>query len=314
MRILEIKNVTKSYGSLKAVDQVSFSINKGEIFGLLGPNGAGKTSLISTVMTLERMDSGQILVCGHDVEKEPSLVKSLTGFMPQDIIVHGYFTVREVVKFYSGFCGVWPDSDRIDSLLKRMALWEQRDSKVRTLSGGMKRRLLIVKALVHSPRLLLLDEPTAGVDISLRNSLWEFIKEIKRESSILFTTHYLEEAEKLCDRVAFIHKGKIRQIGSTRELISSLTARKLLIKFRGDKKIASPYHSGQSGGYEVFALPRSFSAGKLLKELNVDMSAIEDLKIKEGSLEDVFNQVMEEQGAGPDKSPQRLSGRENKPG
>ena len=258
MKVLEIKNLVKNYGSLRAVDNVSLEINKGEIFGLLGPNGAGKTTLISTVMTLEKINSGQIKVCGHDVEKKPSITKSLTGFMPQDIIIHGYFTVREVVNFYSGFCGVWPDKDRIDYLLKKMALWEQRNSRVRALSGGMKRRLLIVKALVHSPRLLLLDEPTAGVDIHLRNTLWSFFKEIKAETSILFTTHYLEEAEKLCDRVAFIHKGKIRQIGKTQNLISKLTTRKILIKFHKPRSIKSEYHSGQSEGYEVFLLPYSF--------------------------------------------------------
>ena len=294
MKILEIKNLIKDYGSLRAVDNVSFEINKGEIFGLLGPNGAGKTTLISTVMTLEKMTSGQIEVCGHNVEKEPSITKSLTGFMPQDIIIHGYFTVKEVVKFYSGFCGVWPDNDRIDYLLKKLALWEQRNDKVRTLSGGMKRRLLIVKALVHSPQLLLLDEPTAGVDIHLRNTLWNFIREIKKETSILFTTHYLEEAEQLCDRVAFIHKGKIRQIGKTQSLISNLTTRKVLVKFHKPRSISNKYHSGQSGGYEVFLLPYSLSTGQLLKELALDMSEIADLKVKEGSLEDVFKRVMEE--------------------
>ena len=295
MKILEIKNLVKSYGSLKAVDNVSFEINQGEIFGLLGPNGAGKTTLISTVMTLEKMDSGEIKVCGHEVKKESSLTKSLTGFMPQDIIIHGYFTVKEVVRFYSGFCGTWPDSDRIDYLLKRLGLWDQRNSKVRTLSGGMKRRLLIVKALVHSPRLLLLDEPTAGVDIHLRNSLWDFIKEIKKESSILFTTHYLEEAEKLCDRVAFIHKGKIRRMGPTKNLISSLTNRKALIKTYHPRPIKNKYYSGQDEeGYGVFFLPSSFSVGQLLKELSLNINEIADLKVKEGSLEDVFNQVMEE--------------------
>ena len=291
-KTLEIKNLVKSYGSLKAVDNVSFEIHKGEIFGLLGPNGAGKTSLISTVMTLEKINSGQVYVCGYDIQKHPSLTKSLTGFMPQDIIIHGYFTVREVIKFYSGFCGVWPDSERIDYLLKRLNLWEQRNSKVRTLSGGMKRRLLIVKALVHSPKLLLLDEPTAGVDIQLRNSLWEFIKELKRETSILFTTHYLEEAEKLCDRVAFIHKGKIRQIGETHKLISHLTTREVLIRFKTDREIKNEcYFEKNSEGYEVFLLPYSLTVGQLLKELNLDMSEIQDLKVKEGSLEDVFNSV-----------------------
>lgn len=294
MKILEITNLVKDYGSLRAVDHVSFDINKGEIFGLLGPNGAGKTTLISTVMTLEKINSGQIKVCGHDVQKEPSVTKSLTGFMPQDIIIHGYFTVKQIVKFYSGFCGVWPDNDRIDHLLKRLALWEQRNDKVRTLSGGMKRRLLIVKALVHSPRLLLLDEPTAGVDINLRNTIWKFIKEIKQETSVLFTTHYLEEAEKLCDRVAFIHKGKIRQIGQTQNLISRLTTRKVLIKFQKSESIKNQYHAGQSEGYEIFLLPYSLSVGELLKTLDLDRNKIEDLKVKEGSLEDVFNRIVEE--------------------
>ena len=296
MKTLEIKNLVKSYGSLKAVDNVSFEIHKGEIFGLLGPNGAGKTSLISTVMTLEKINSGQIYVCGYDVQKDPSMAKSLAGFMPQDIIIHGYFTVKEVVKFYSGFCGVWPDSGRIDYLLKRLNLWEQRNNKVRTLSGGMKRRLLIAKALVHSPKLLLLDEPTAGVDIQLRNSLWEFIKELKSETSILFTTHYLEEAEKLCDRVAFIHKGKIRQIGETRKLISHLTTRKVLIKFKKDVSFKNKCHVGKNEeSYEVFFLPYSLTVGQLLNELQIDRNEIQDLKVKEGSLEDVFNRVTEEQ-------------------
>ena len=296
MKTLEIKSLVKSYGSLKAVDNVSFDIHKGEIFGLLGPNGAGKTTLISTVMTLEKMNSGQISVCGYDIQKHPTLTKSLTGFMPQDIIIHGYFTVREVIKFYSGFCGVWPSSDRIDYLLKKLNLWEQRNNKVRHLSGGMKRRLLIAKALVHSPKLLLLDEPTAGVDIQLRNSLWEFIKELKQETSILFTTHYLEEAEKLCDRVAFIHKGKIRQIGETRKLISHLTTRKVLIKFKADLLTKNKHHSGKNEeGYEVFLLPYSLTVGQLLKELQLDMNKIQDLKVKEGSLEDVFNRVTEAQ-------------------
>lgn len=294
MKVLEVENVVKDYGSLRAVNNVSFQIEKGEIFGLLGPNGAGKTTLISTIMTLEKMNSGRIHVCGHDIEKEPSLTKSFIGFMPQDIIIHGYFTVREVVQFYSGFCGVWPDNDRIDFLLKRMALWEQRDHKVRHLSGGMKRRLLVVKALVHSPRLLLLDEPTAGVDIQLRNRLWEFIKEIKTETSILFTTHYLEEAEKLCDRVAFIHNGKIHQMGPTQDLISNLTTRKVLIKFHQPVSVKSPHHSGQKEGYDVFLLPYSLSVAELLKGISLDMNSVLDIKIQEGSLEDVFNSIVED--------------------
>ena len=296
MKVLEIKNLVKTYGLLKAVDDVSFDIQQGEIFGLLGPNGAGKTTLISCIMTLEKLDKGGVFVCGHDVQKKPSLVKSLTGFMPQDVIIHGYFTVKEIIKFYSGFCGVWPDSDRIDYLLKKFDLWDKKDKKVRTLSGGMKRRLLIIKALVHSPKLLLLDEPTAGVDIQLRNSIWDFIKEIKKESSILFTTHYLEEAQNLCDRVAFIHKGKIRQIGSTKDLISQLTTRRVLIKYNQDIKIESPYYVGKNiDNYQSFLLPYSFTLGSLLKELNLKQENIEDLRVKEGSLEDIFKSIVDAQ-------------------
>jgi len=292
MKVLEVKNVVKSYGSLKAVDHVSFEIEKGEIFGLLGPNGAGKTTLISSIMTLEKFQKGEIFVCGHNVEKKPSLIKSLIGFMPQDIIVHGYFTVKEIVEFYSGFCGVWPDSDRIDYLLKKFDLWKQRNQKVRTLSGGMKRRLLIVKSLVHSPKLLLLDEPTAGVDIQLRNSIWEFIREIKKETSILFTTHYLEEAENLCDRVAFIHKGKIRQIGPTQGLISQLTTRKVLIKTTQKLEIKNQHYIRQdTDHYHSFLLPYSLTVGDLLKSLNLEQAKIEDLKVKEGSLEDIFKSI-----------------------
>ena len=294
MSILQVKNLVKDYGSLRAVDNVSFDIKKGEIFGLLGPNGAGKTTVISCIMTLEKMNSGQVAVCGMDVEKSPSQAKSLTGFMPQNIIIHGYFTVKEVVRFYSGFCGVKPDNSRIDYLLKKLSLWEQRNSKVRTLSGGMKRRLLIIKALVHSPRLLLLDEPTAGVDIQLRNNIYELIKELKEESSILFTTHYLEEAEKLCDRVAFINKGRISQIGETKELISRLADRKIFIKFLKPKNLKNPFHSGKEKGYDVFLLPHSLTVGAFLKQSAIEMSEIEDMRVKEGSLEDVFNRVIEE--------------------
>ena len=292
MKVLEVKNVVKSYGSLKAVDQVSFDIQKGEIFGLLGPNGAGKTTLISSIMTLEKFESGEIFVCGHNVQKKPSLIKSLVGFMPQEIIVHGYFTVKEVVEFYSGFCGVWPDSDRIDYLLKKFDLWEQKNKKVRALSGGMKRRLLIVKSLVHSPKLLLLDEPTAGVDIKLRSSIWKFIREIKAETSILFTTHYLEEAENLCDRVAFIHRGKIKQIGPTQELISKLTTRKVLIKTSQNLEIKDQRYIGKAEDeYYSFLLPYSVTVGDLLKDLNLEQKELEDLKVKEGSLEDIFKSV-----------------------
>lgn len=296
MKVLEVQNVVKDYGSLRAVNQVSFDIKEGEIFGLLGPNGAGKTTLISTIVTLEKADKGRIFICGHDVEKEPRVSKSLTGFMPQELIIHGYFNVHEVIRFYSGYCGVRPDSKRIDYLLKRLSLWDQRNHKVRTLSGGMKRRLLMAKALVHSPKLLLLDEPTAGVDINLRTAIWDFVRELKKEgASILFTTHYLEEAERLCDRVAMIHHGEIRQTGPTKDLISQFTTRRIYLKLKNTGNFESKQYLGRHEGCEVFSLPYSMNFSDLMNELSLKEDDILDVKIREGSLEDVFKQVSKEQ-------------------
>ena len=295
MKILEVKNLVKDYGSLRAVDHVSFDIEEGEIFGLLGPNGAGKTTLISTIMTLEKPTGGEIFVCGKDIKQHPRQIKSLTGFMPQELVMHGYFNLDEVVSFYSGFCGVWPDKKRIEYLLKALGLWEHRKKKVRALSGGMKRRMLMVKALIHSPKLILLDEPTAGVDPDFRAAIWDFITELKKEgASILFTTHYLEEAENLCDRVAFIHEGKIRQMGSTKKLISQLTTRQIHIKFRKDLEFKNhKNYKGLKDGYHIFMLPYSSSLGELTRQISIKMEDISDVRIKEGSLEDVFQMVLE---------------------
>ena len=292
MKVLEVKNLIKKYGSLKAVNDVSFDIKEGEVFGLLGPNGAGKTTLISTIMTLEKPSQGDIFVCGWDIKKHPQKIKSITGFMPQELVMHGYFNLEEVIQFYSGFCGVWPDSKRIEYLLKKLDLWQHRKKKVRALSGGMKRRMLMVKALIHSPKLILLDEPTAGVDMDFRASIWDFVIALKNEgASILFTTHYLEEAEKLCDRVAFIHEGKIRQMGATKTLISDLTTRQIHLKLKENIPFKSENHKNYRGikeGYHIFMLPYSSSLGKLIEQLSIGIEDIADVKIREGSLEDVF--------------------------
>jgi len=294
MKILEIKNVIKDYGSLRAVNQVSFDIEEGEIFGLLGPNGAGKTSLISTIMTVESLTSGQIKVAGYDVQKDPRIAKSLIGFMPQELIVHGYFTVKEVVQFYSGFCGVASSPERIEYLLKKLSLWDKRHHKVRALSGGMMRRLLMVKALIHAPKLLLLDEPTAGVDIHLRKAIWDYVRELNQEGmSILFTTHYLEEAEQLCDKVAFINGGQISHMGETKELISNLTARKVCLHIKKDISIYHKYYVGKEDAFHTFLLPYSLNVGEFIHSLSIDIMDIVDIKIKEGNLEDVFKKVLE---------------------
>lgn len=223
---LELRNLHKSYGQVNAVRGVDLQVNSAEVFGLLGPNGAGKTSIISVITGLEKPTLGEVRVFGADVTKDPKRAKMLVGRVPQEIVGHGFFNVEEVLDFLAGYYGVRDPKDRIDFLLDRLALTQHRHKKVGQLSGGMKRRLMIAKAMIHQPKLLLLDEPTAGVDVELRNSLWKFVGELKAQGvSILLTTHYLEEAQRLCDRVAIIHYGKIRAIGPTQKVISDITKR-----------------------------------------------------------------------------------------
>ena len=292
---IKITSLVKDYDKLRAVDQVSFEMRPGEIFGLLGPNGAGKTTLISTIVTLEEPTSGTVEVFGHDVQKEPSLTKTLTGFVPQELIHHGYFDVEEIMQFHSGYFGLRKNKERIDWLLQKLSLYEHRKKKVKQLSGGMKRRLLIAKALVHDPKVLLLDEPTAGVDIELREQLWTFVSELKKQGlSILLTTHYIQEAEQLCDRVGIIQKGKLRRVGPTRDLIKELTKREISVHLKQEPASdpISPLFLRRNGLELVFQTPSSMGAGDLLESLGYDLKQVADLAIREGSLEDALKRVL----------------------
>ncbi len=292
---VKITGLIKDYGTLRAVDNVSFEMKPGEIFGLLGPNGAGKTSLISTIVTLEEPTAGKVEVFGHDVTKMPSVTKTLTGFVPQELIHHGYFDVEEIMQFHSGYFGLRKNKERIDWLLHKLSLYDHRKKKVKQLSGGMKRRLLIAKALVHDPKVLLLDEPTAGVDIELREQLWRFVGELKSQGlSILLTTHYIQEAEQLCDRVGIIQKGSLRRIGPTKDLIKELTKREIVIRLK-DAPLADPHHPSflrRSGNELVFQTPSSMGAGDLLESLGYDLKQVADLVIREGNLEDALKRVL----------------------
>ncbi|MCB0364900.1 MAG: ABC transporter ATP-binding protein [Bdellovibrionaceae bacterium] len=291
---LIVENLVKDYGSLRAVDGVSFSLKPGEIFGLLGPNGAGKTSVISTIVTLEKPTSGRVQVFGHDVTQEPRLAKVRVGLVPQELVNHGYFNIEEVLSFHSGYYGIRNNREQEQYLLKRLALWDHRHKRVKQLSGGMKRRLLIAKALVHRPKLLLLDEPTAGVDIELRATLWDFVKELREQGmTILLTTHYLEEAERLCDRVGMIHMGRLQRLGNTADLITEFTHRQVRLQFKGAlRDFNHPLLIRQEEQVVEFRVPYHMGLGDLLQELQVELNAIEDLKIEEGNLEDVFRQVI----------------------
>jgi len=293
---LHIENVFKYYGTLRALNNVSLELKKGEILGLLGPNGAGKTTLISLVTTMEPPSKGEISVFGYNVQTQGHLAKSCFGIVPQETIGHGFFSLLEVLTFISGYHGLSKNKEKIHWCLKKLGLWDHREKKVSQLSGGMKRRFLIAKALVHSPKLLLLDEPTAGVDVELRSELWKFVEELNQEGmTILLTTHYLEEAEKLCHRVALIHQGEISPPQETLKFIHQFTHKTVSITFSSHFPVdsfscSSPYfkYTEQELNKMIFQLPASTPVGALLSSLAVSLSDITDLSVQEGNLEQAF--------------------------
>lgn len=288
---LEITDLRKRYPNSpkEAVRGVSFEVKAGEIFGLLGPNGAGKTSIISTITTLEKPTSGTVKVFGVDVTKDPMFTKKQLGIVHQEIINSGFFTVEEILKFHSGYYGLRKNQERILFLLEKLSLLEHRDKKVKQLSGGMKRRLMIAKALVHNPRLLLLDEPTAGVDIRLREDLWKFVQELRSEGmSILLTTHYLEEAQELCDRVGIINFGNVVHVGNTSEIISEFSLKRVRLILTSSHPVQSDYLKEKNENSYLFVVPQYKTIGDLLAELKIPTELIKDIEIQNGDLEEAF--------------------------
>ena len=280
---LILNQLHKKYGANHAVRGVSFELKKGEVFGLLGPNGAGKTSIISCLVTLEEPTSGEILMFGEKVGASEA-TKFKVGIVGQEVVNHGFFSVQEILEFQSGFYGLNRNQTRIDFLLKALQLIDHKHKKVKQLSGGMKRRLMIAKALVHNPPLLLLDEPTAGVDIELRAHLWNFIRELQKEgTTILLTTHYLEEAEELCHRVGVINKGELIALEETAKLISRLTQRELKVKLVGQDS------------YKSYSFPREMKLHQWLEENHLNTKDIEDLMIEDGRLEVAVRSLLQSQ-------------------
>ncbi|WP_374030156.1 ABC transporter ATP-binding protein [Bdellovibrio bacteriovorus] len=288
---LEITNLRKRYrdGIVEAVKGVSFNVNPGEIFGLLGPNGAGKTTIISTITTLETPTSGEVKVFGMDVTKDPMFTKRQIGVVHQEVINSGFFDVEEILQFHSGYYGLRKNTERIHFVLNKLALYEHRKKKVKQLSGGMKRRLMIAKALVHNPKLLLLDEPTAGVDISLREDLWKFVRELRGAGmSILLTTHYLEEAEQLCDRVGIINLGALACLGDTKEIIRQYTQKKIRVVLTEPLHLRSQFLIEEKGKEMLFIVPQNKPLGEFLSEVAIPTNLIKDVHIEEGDLEEAF--------------------------
>jgi len=292
---LKVQSLYKRYSENYVVRDVHFEIHPGEIFGLLGPNGAGKTTIISAITTLESPSHGSVEVFGFDVQKYPLQAKSHFGVVHQEVIHTGFFDVSETVHFQSGYYGLRKNREREDYLLNKLGLWEHRHKKVKQLSGGMKRRLMIVKSLVHSPKLLLLDEPTAGVDIQLRESLWRFVEELRNEGvAILLTTHYLEEAEQLCDRVGIINKGQIHVKGLTGEVVSQFSQRKLILTLTHELKNECELPRMVLGGYEyTFCTPSDVSPMEFIKLKKINWESVLDLRIEDGSLEEAFVRILE---------------------
>lgn len=232
--IITIKNLKKYYsdGKVKALDGVDLEVKKGEIFGLLGPNGAGKSTLINILTTLANKTAGEVTVAGIDFAAHPDQAKEHLGVVPQEFNFNIFEKVEDIVVQQGGYYGI-PKGEakkRAEKYLKKLGLWEKRHAKAMQLSGGMKRRLMIVRALIHEPEILILDEPSAGVDVELRREMWEFVQELHKEGvTIILTTHYLEEAEMLCDRVAIINHGKILEVGYVKDLLAELQKDTLIL-------------------------------------------------------------------------------------
>ncbi|MDF9789048.1 ABC transporter ATP-binding protein [Polynucleobacter sphagniphilus] len=218
---ISVKNISKCYGALQALDNVSLTIGPGEFFGLLGPNGAGKTTLISILAGLVSADSGSAAIMGANVQADFRQARRMLGVVPQELVFDPFFTVRETLQFQSGYFGIKNNEAWIDEIIANLGLTNKADSNMRSLSGGMKRRVLVAQALVHRPPVIILDEPTAGVDVELRQSLWQFISRLNQDGhTIVLTTHYLEEAEALCQRIAMLKQGKIVALDTTANLLS----------------------------------------------------------------------------------------------
>ncbi len=294
---ISIANVEKSFGSLRALDGVSLDVEEGEFFALLGPNGAGKTTLISTLAGLSRADAGRLCVMGHDVVSDYQAARRALGIVPQEIVFDPFFSVRETLRFQAGYFGIARGAALdawIDELLANLSLSDKADKNMRQLSGGMKRRVLVAQALVHRPPVIVLDEPTAGVDVELRQTLWAFIRRLNEQGhTILLTTHYLEEAQQLCSRIAMMKAGRLVAMDSTANLLNAFSERVLKVMLRQPlpESLAARL-TKQSGAWHQFAIHDYADVEQLLVQLREAGVVIERLEVSEPDLEEVFLKVM----------------------
>lgn len=301
MQSIEIHNVKKRYNGLQALKGVDLTINAGEFFGLLGPNGAGKTTLISILAGLVRADEGTVKVHGHDVVTDFRAARRMLGVVPQELAFDPFFTVRETLRLQSGYFGLNRNDDWIDEVMAHLDLTDKADTNMRALSGGMKRRVLVAQALVHRPPVIVLDEPTAGVDVGLRQTLWKFIGGLHRAGhTIVLTTHYLEEAEQLCERIAMLKNGAIVALDRTPALLHRVAGTQLVLRLK-QGTLPAELHQLETGDHtnkDQYALRLNSydEVEPILAKCRAAGCEFEEIEIRKADLEDVFMQLMNGSG------------------
>jgi ABC-2 type transport system ATP-binding protein len=297
MPAISFQSVSKTFasarGPFQALDGVTFDIEQGEFFGLLGPNGAGKTTLISVLAGLARATSGKVTVLGHDVQADYAQARRNLGVVPQELVFDPFFNVREALRIQSGYFGMKNNGPWIDELLESLGLADKATSNMRQLSGGMKRRVLVAQALVHKPPVIVLDEPTAGVDVELRQTLWQFIARLNKQGhTVLLTTHYLEEAEALCSRIAMLKSGKVVALARTSELLKAASSN--VLRFKIDSELPPQFAGKARVTGRIVQLPAhdAHEIETYLAQIRQAGLRVEDVEIRKADLEDVFIDVM----------------------
>jgi ABC-2 type transport system ATP-binding protein len=297
--VISVSHLSKVYGSgFKALNDINLDIRRGEIFALLGPNGAGKTTLISTICGIANPTSGSITVGGHDIIKDYRAARSMIGLVPQELHTDSFETVWATVSFSRGLFGKPKNPAHIEKVLKDLSLWDKKDSKILTLSGGMKRRVMIAKALSHEPQILFLDEPTAGVDVELRKGMWEVVRRLQASGvTIILTTHYIEEAEEMADRIGVINKGEIILVEDKAGLMEKLGKKRMTLHLQHKVDVIPPelapynLHLSEDGGqitYDYDTKGERTGITSLLSDLRKTGIRFSDLDTEQSSLEDIF--------------------------
>jgi ABC-2 type transport system ATP-binding protein len=293
---IEVERVSKSYGTLRALSDIDLQITSGEFFGLLGPNGAGKTTLISILAGLTLASGGSARVMGYDVRKQYRDARRALGVVPQELVFDPFFTVRETLTIQAGYFGIRRSGEWIEEVMHHLDLAEKADTNMRALSGGMKRRVLVAQALVHKPPVIVLDEPTAGVDVELRQALWRFILRLNRDGhTIVLTTHYLEEAEALCGRIAMLKEGRVVALDTTQNLLRKHSGCYVELRLEPDRmpeRIAQGVVERRANGAYRLALGEYGELETLMRDLREAGVRVQEMEVMQPDLEEVFVQIM----------------------